>query len=71
MTERFICDDARSLIDMEERKYYDIVEEVCPVLNELHEENKELKSLCKVLIKHIDEKSIAFVIDEDIRRLLE
>jgi hypothetical protein len=71
MTERFICDDAGSLIDMEERKYYDIVEEVCPVLNELHEENKELKSLCKVLITHIDEKSIAFVIDEDVRRLLE
>ena len=40
-------------------------------IKELEKENKELKSLCKVLIKHIDEKSIAFVIDEDIRRLLE
>jgi hypothetical protein len=40
-------------------------------LNEFDKENKELKSLCKVLITHIDEKSIAFVIDEDVRRLLE
>lgn len=35
------------------------------------EENKELKSLCKVLIKHIEKNSIAFVIDEEVRRLLE
>jgi hypothetical protein len=47
MTERFICDDAGSLIDMEERKYYDIVEEVCPVLNELHEENQHIKNTIK------------------------
>lgn len=40
-------------------------------LNKLEDENKELKSLCKVLITHIEKKSIAFVIDEDIRRLLE
>jgi len=43
----------------------------CTRLNRLEEENKELKSLCKVLIKHIEKKSIAFVIDEAIRRLLE
>ena len=43
MTERFICDDAGSLIDLENMKYYDIVEEVCPVLNALHEENIQLK----------------------------
>ena len=39
-------------------------------IKKLEKENKELKSLCKVLITHIDEKSIAFMIDEDIRRLL-
>lgn len=49
MTERFICDDAGSLIDMEERKYYDIVEEVCPVLNALHEENTQFKEALKEL----------------------
>lgn len=38
---------------------------------QLKEENKELKSLCKVLIKHIEKNSIAFVIDEEVRRLLE
>lgn len=46
-------------------------DEVVELLNELHEENKELKSLCKVLITHIEKDSIAFVIDEDVRRLLE
>ena len=38
---------------------------------ELKEENKELKSLCKVLINEIEKKSIAFVITDDVRRLLE
>jgi flagellar motility protein MotE (MotC chaperone) len=38
---------------------------------QLKQENKELKSLCKVLITHVKKKSIAVVIDEDIRRLLE
>ena len=46
-------------------------DEVVDQLNELAEENKELKSLCKVLIKHIEKNSIAFVIDEEVRRLLE
>lgn len=44
---------------------------VADVLNELVEENKELESLCKVLITHIEKNSIAFVIDENTRRLLE
>lgn len=39
-------------------------------ITEYIKENKELKSLCKVLITHIKKNSIAFVIDEDVRRLL-
>ena len=50
MGERFIVDDAGTLIDMESRTTYDYVSEVCPVLNkqeerirELEEENKQLR----------------------------
>ena len=57
MSERFMVDDAGTLIDILTRDMYDIVEEVCPVLNkmwsqterfarhnkELEEENKSLK----------------------------
>jgi DNA polymerase sigma len=46
MTEkRFMVDDAGTLIDMHTRDMFDIVEEVCPLLNELHEQNQYLKSL--------------------------
>ena len=40
--ERFIVDDAGTLIDMQTRDMFDIVEEVCPLLNELNEENSKL-----------------------------
>lgn len=33
MTERFIVDDAGTLIDMQTRNTYDYVSDVCPVLN--------------------------------------
>ena len=39
---RFMVDDAGTLIDMQTRDMFDIVEEVCPLLNELHEENQVL-----------------------------
>lgn len=42
-TERFMIDDAGTLIDMQTRDMFDIVEEVCPLLNELHEENERLR----------------------------
>ena len=42
MTEkRFMVDDAGTLIDLETREMYDIVEEVCPLLNEQHETIKK------------------------------
>lgn len=44
MTERFMVDDAGTLIDMQTRDMFDIVEEVCPLLNILADENEELKS---------------------------
>ena len=45
MTEnkRFMVDDAGTLIDIQTREMYDIVEEVCSVLNALYNENEQLK----------------------------
>lgn len=50
---------------------YRINDELLELINKMEEENKELKSLCKTLITYIEKNSIAFVIGEDIRRLLE
>ena len=36
-----------------------------------YKENEQLKNLCKTLIKHIEKKSIAFIIDDEVRELLE
>lgn len=33
MTDRYIIDDAGTLIDIETRNTYDYVDEICPVLN--------------------------------------
>ena len=44
MTERYIIDDAGTLIDMETRNTYDYVDEICPILNELVTENKQIKN---------------------------
>ena len=41
--ERFIVDDAGTLIDMQTRDMFDIVEEVCPLLNRQHETIQRLK----------------------------
>lgn len=43
MAERFMVDDAGTLINMETRDTYDYVEEVCPVLNEQEERINELE----------------------------
>ena len=49
MTEnkRFMVDDAGTLIDMETREMYDIVGQVCPILNELNNENTMIKTTIK------------------------
>lgn len=58
--ERFIVDDAGTLIDMHTRDMFDIVEEVCPLLNELHEENQLLK---QALRESLEDGGNAYVID--------
>lgn len=43
MTEKWIVDDAGTLINMSTRNHYDYMEEVVDVLNKLSEENEQLK----------------------------
>ncbi|MBO5180128.1 MAG: hypothetical protein J6B87_07290 [Clostridia bacterium] len=50
---------------------YRINDELLELINKIEKENRELKSLCKTLITYIEKNSIAFVIDENIRGLLE
>lgn len=47
MTERYIIDDAGTLIDMVTRNTYDYVDEICPVLNQYDAENKMIKNTIK------------------------
>ena len=49
MTERFIVDDAGTLIDMHTRDTFDYVSDVCLVLNKLVDENEQLKEEIKDL----------------------
>ena len=51
MTEKWIVDDAGTLINMSTRKHYDYMEEVVDVLNKLSEENGKLKQAYQTL-KH-------------------
>ena len=48
-TKRFMVDDCGTLIDMQTRDTFDYVSDVCGLLNELHEENKQLKQYKKAL----------------------
>lgn len=45
MTDRFIIDDCGTLIDIQTRNTYDYVTDICPVLNQLSEENKQIRNL--------------------------
>ena len=45
MTDRFIIDDAGTLIDIQTRNTYDYVTDVCPVLNQLVKENKQIRNI--------------------------
>lgn len=51
MTERYIVDDAGTLIDIETGDNYDYVSEVCPILNKLTNENKMIKNTIKEAYK--------------------
>ena len=50
--ERFIVDTAGTLIDMVTRDTFDYVSDVVGLLNELADENEQLKKDCTVLVYH-------------------
>ena len=45
MTKRFIIDDCGTLIDIQTRNTYDYVSDVCPLLNQLVKENKQIRNI--------------------------
>lgn len=53
MTEKWIVDDAGTLINMSTRNHYDYMEEVVDVLNKLSEENEQLKQEKEELLDKI------------------
>ena len=42
-TKRFLIDDAGELIDLKNHKFIDYGDECCKSLNDLHDENEQLK----------------------------
>ena len=56
MTEKWIVDDAGTLINMSTRNHYDYMEEVVDVLNNLSEENEQLKEEIEQYKAVIDKK---------------
>ena len=66
MTEnkRFLIDDAGELIDLNNHKFIDYGDECCKLLNELNDENQELKQYNDELISKID--FLERVIDGDV-----
>ena len=66
MTEnkRFLIDDAGELIDLKNHKFIDYGDECCKLLNELSEENEQLKQYNTELINKID--FLERVIDGDV-----
>ena len=66
MTEnkRFLIDDAGELIDLNNHKFIDYGDECCKLLNELSEENEQLKQYNTELINKID--FLERVIDGDV-----
>ena len=66
MTEnkRFLIDDAGELIDLNNRKFIDYGDECCKLLNELNDENEELKQHNTELINKID--FLERIIDGDV-----
>ena len=63
-TKRFLIDDAGELIDLNNHKFIDYGDECCKLLNELNDENEQLKQHNTELINKID--FLERVIDGDV-----
>ena len=60
MTERFIIDDAGTLIDMETRNTYDYVSDVVDLLNGYDKENEQLKQSITEVVELLSEEVDVF-----------
>lgn len=74
-TERFMLDDAGELIDIEHHQFIEYGEEVCELLNQLNDENEQLKEecrhqqgqkirLCNYLKQYMDIEKIRSILNE-------
>ena len=63
-TKRFLIDDAGELIDLNNHKFIDYGDECCKLLNELSDENEQLKQHNTELINKID--FLERIIDGDV-----
>ena len=63
-TKRFLIDDAGELIDLNNHKFIDYGDECCKLLNELSDENEQLKQYNTELINKID--FLERIIDGDV-----
>lgn len=63
-TKRFLIDDAGELIDLNNHKFIDYGDECCKLLNELSDENEQLKQYNTELINKID--FLEQIIDGDV-----
>ena len=52
MTDRFIIDDAGTLIDTYNMNTYDYITEIAPLLNQQYEENIKIKQLITEAYNH-------------------
>ena len=53
-TKRFLIDDAGELIDLNNHKFIDYGDECCKLLNELNDENENLKIFLKAFDEELD-----------------
>lgn len=53
-TKRFLIGDAGELIDLNNHKFVDYGEECCKLLNELSDENEQLKIFLKAVNEELD-----------------
>ena len=72
-TKRFLIDDAGELIDLNNHKFIDYGDECCNLLNELHDENKELYKVIeeneKIIQSIYEELTKLRYIKENLRKI--
>ena len=70
MTDRFIIDDAGTLIDIQTRNTYDYVNDVCPLLNELDNDKRHaMRALTNG--NKLSSKEIYFLLDKAVEQSVE